>query len=192
MLKKQLAMENNNLPAGLMDRSIEIWSTGHDVYFLFDGKRIRYEDAPPSLIRKFKNDMAKHPEMIKILRLMGFISLRDQLKQYLKCRYGNFDHIPDFDHHGNSNPDHFNCGHRGHCPYEGKLCARIMVEHGYLTPREVEIVKLVGCDLPDKQISGILRMSPNTLKNHKVNIMQKSGLHSQVGIAVFAVQHNLL
>lgn len=42
-----------------------------------------------------------------------------------------------------------------------------------LTPREQEIVALVACNLPNKEIARRLRLGPATIKNHVHNILQK-------------------
>jgi DNA-binding CsgD family transcriptional regulator len=59
-----------------------------------------------------------------------------------------------------------------------------------LTPREREVLKLVGQGKTSKQIADILNLSVFTVSNHRKHICRKLGVHSTAQLVAFAVKHN--
>lgn len=54
-----------------------------------------------------------------------------------------------------------------------------------LTPREREVVELIGDGLSNKAIAKATGISPHTVKSHVRNIMDKLALHTRLEIAAF-------
>lgn len=107
------------------------------------------------------------------------------------CRYGGFDDKADISKHTHTT-EYYDCGERGRCPVEGKLCKHVQAENGCLTPREIDVIKLIAQDLADKQIADMLNISVNTANQHRVNIKQKIGCNTKVGICRFAVEKRII
>jgi DNA-binding NarL/FixJ family response regulator len=61
-----------------------------------------------------------------------------------------------------------------------------------LTEREVEVLRLVAQGMSNRDISGALFISENTVKNHVRNILEKLHLHSRMEAVMYAVRENLL
>lgn len=114
-----------------------------------------------------------------------------RLEKFVSCRFGGFDDQPDIDVNDNTTPEYFDCSQRGSCPVEGKLCKHIKASEGFLTPREIEFIKLISQDLADKEIADKLGISYHTATTHRTNIQHKIGANSKVGIATFAIQKNI-
>ena len=55
-----------------------------------------------------------------------------------------------------------------------------------MTPREREIVELIGDGLSNKELATRLGVAAHTVKSHVRNIMEKLALHSRLQIAVYA------
>ncbi len=49
-----------------------------------------------------------------------------------------------------------------------------------LTSRECEIIELIGQGHPSKQIADALKISTNTVNNHRASILSKLGAHSAI------------
>ena len=60
------------------------------------------------------------------------------------------------------------------------------IEAVRLTPRERQIVELIGDGLSNKRIALDLEIAPETVKSHVRNIMEKLALHSRLQIAAYA------
>ena len=61
-----------------------------------------------------------------------------------------------------------------------------------LSPRELEITKLVGEGQTNKEISEKLHLSVGTVKNHITQILQKTDLRDRTQLAIYAVKHDLM
>lgn len=60
-----------------------------------------------------------------------------------------------------------------------------------LTPREVEIVKLIMEELSSEEIADKLFISKRTVDTHRKNIIQKTNTRTIVGLLKFAIENNL-
>ena len=60
-----------------------------------------------------------------------------------------------------------------------------------LTPREVEVLSLLGEGMGDREIAETLSISERTAGNHVQHAMQKIGVDSRTAAAVFAVRHHI-
>jgi DNA-binding CsgD family transcriptional regulator len=61
-----------------------------------------------------------------------------------------------------------------------------------LTPREVEVLRLLARGLSNKQIGAELVISPKTARNHIDHIYAKVGTSTRAAAGLFAVRHGLL
>jgi len=61
-----------------------------------------------------------------------------------------------------------------------------------LTPREVEILKLICEGKSNKEIAGELELSANTVAVHRANIMDALGIHKTAELVVYAIRHGLV
>lgn len=61
-----------------------------------------------------------------------------------------------------------------------------------LSKREVELVELFCDGLTIKEIAQELEISPKTVNNHKLNIMQKLGFHSNIELIKYAIKRGII
>jgi PAS domain S-box-containing protein len=61
-----------------------------------------------------------------------------------------------------------------------------------LTPREREILNLMIEGRGTREMSQILSISPNTVRNHVQNILQKFNVHTRLEAVSFAIKQNLI
>jgi DNA-binding CsgD family transcriptional regulator len=60
-----------------------------------------------------------------------------------------------------------------------------------LTPREREIIILICEEYSNKQIAGILNISPWTVETHKKSIREKTASLTVVGVVKYALLNNI-
>jgi predicted ATPase/DNA-binding CsgD family transcriptional regulator len=60
-----------------------------------------------------------------------------------------------------------------------------------LTPRELDVLRLLVEGMSDREIAGALSISERTAGNHVQHAMQKIGVESRTAAAIFAVRHDL-
>lgn len=184
---------NQKLPAGLMDKGVEFYYWEREIWCLYGGRTIPFDEIPEHILDMVESDMVRYPEAIKALTAWDIIDRMEMLRQYILCRFGGFDNEPDIDANGNIEyTEYFDCGKRGKCNMEGKLCPQIAVATGYLTKQEVKVVRLTGLGKSNSEIAGELDISEETVKTHMQNIQQKCGFASKLEISAFAVRKNLV
>jgi DNA-binding CsgD family transcriptional regulator len=123
---------------------------------------------------------------------LGITEDKARLNKFGICRYGGFDDKADIKNDLSTTHEYYDCGQRGSCMVEGKLCKHVQANNGYLTPREIDVIKLIANDMADKQIADKLDISINTANQHRVNIQHKIGCNSKVGICRFAIEKRIL
>lgn len=75
---------------------------------------------------------------------------------------------------------------------EKKTVQRPVFRQANLSEREREILLLVCQELTNKEIGARLSISENTVRNHKVSIMEKVGCDNVIGLVRFAYDTGLL
>lgn len=60
-----------------------------------------------------------------------------------------------------------------------------------LTPRELEVLRLIVDGLTNREIAEKLFISIKTVQAHRGNMMEKLGLHDRVELVKFAIRHGL-
>jgi DNA-binding NarL/FixJ family response regulator len=61
-----------------------------------------------------------------------------------------------------------------------------------LTQRELQLLRELAAGKPNREIARALGLSPKTVSTHRMHILAKLGLHSNVELARLAFEHNLL
>ena len=69
---------------------------------------------------------------------------------------------------------------------------RVAPAASLLTPRELEILRLIVDGRENSEIAEILVISPSTAKNHVAHVLDKLGMHNRVQAAVYAVRSGLV
>lgn len=181
------------LPAGLMDKGVEFYFHQGEIWCLTGGQPVPFNRIPPAILNIVDEDMAKHPDAVRALLAWDLHTREEMLRQYILCRFGGFDLEPDITAEGViEHTEYFDCGKRGTCSMEGKLCPAIKVENGYLTKKELEVVKYTGQGKANCEIAALMHISEETVKSHMQNIQQKCGFSSKLEVTAFAIKKNLL
>ena len=61
-----------------------------------------------------------------------------------------------------------------------------------LTPRELEVVKLVAEAHTSAEIAALLVISPKTVERHRENVMAKLGMRDRVELTRYAIRRGLV
>lgn len=75
---------------------------------------------------------------------------------------------------------------------EKTILPRPLFKQVVLTEREKEILLLICAELTMKEIGQRLFLSENTVRNHRVNIMEKIGVNNIVGLVKYAYEIGLV
>ena len=61
-----------------------------------------------------------------------------------------------------------------------------------LTPREVEVLKLIACGHSGKQIAEKLGIAFRTARSHRSNLMEKLDVHDTASLVRYAIRTGLI
>ncbi len=61
-----------------------------------------------------------------------------------------------------------------------------------ITPREIEIIKLICQEYSSEDIGNFLFIEKRTVESHRTNIMKKTKSHNIIGIVLYALKHKLI
>lgn len=61
-----------------------------------------------------------------------------------------------------------------------------------VTPRELEVIRLIAQELSTSEIAERLFLSTGTVETHRHNILRKLGVKNSIGIIKYAMQHKLV
>lgn len=182
----------HRIPAGLEDDGVEFYFHKGEIKCLHNGKRYSWHEFPKEIIDRIDQDMTEHPEAIKALLDWDLNTREEMIRQYIICRFGGFDNEPDIDAQGNiDHTEFFDCGRRGRCTHEGKLCTSIKAPHGNITKQELKVLRLVARGLQNKEIADQLCISEDTVSTHNQNIQAKLGVSSKTEMVAFAIKKNI-
>jgi DNA-binding NarL/FixJ family response regulator len=61
-----------------------------------------------------------------------------------------------------------------------------------LTPREIDVLRLIATGFTNRQIAENLSISVRTVEGHRANLMSKLNLHGRVELVRYARENNLV
>lgn len=187
--------ENNHyhqLPAGIMigDKRTELFGcrSTKKVFFLNNGETRPFSQLSPRLKDVLINQYINDAQALKDLK---HLPQAVALEQFAFCVYGAADSTPDFSEDGLTlSDDNFICSNNCSClKWKSKS---ITIDGQSLTVRQIEIVKLLASDLPDKMIASQLGIAIPTLDSHKTKLFQKFKVQSKTGLITKAINQKII
>jgi len=148
----------DKLPSGLTptDHSIEIFADPENFgkcFWISEGKTNNFWELPLHIIDDLRDELSSDTKALKGLRLMGLSTEAGMLEQYNYCNRGKLDGVPDISTNGKLTKEYVECGRKGKCAGESKVCSPLLINGSRITFRELECLKLIGIGLTYKRIT---------------------------------------
>jgi len=169
--------------------AFEFFKIDGRLYYMSNGKQkeiITYSDIPSKVCDIVEESLIKNKHLMKGLMLIAGNNLENIILQFIKCRLSGNDAYSDVIN-GVLTEEFIDCEKRGNCIAEKCVC-----RFHNLTPKEIEVIKLIAAGYADKQIADILGMSEQTIPVHRKHIHEKLGTESKPQIVAFAFNHNII
>lgn len=162
--------------------------------FLIRIEFLAFEEWPAKIKLQIQTKLEADKSAQVALDILQIFDEQQRIKKFAYCRNGGFDNRADFTDQGEHNAEYFDCPNRATCQakVQKMLCRCFPAANGILTPREIELIKLICSDLSDKLIADQLGIAFDTAKNHRRNIEQKIGAYSKSGVVRFAYENGIV
>jgi DNA-binding CsgD family transcriptional regulator len=180
-------MRIGRLPAGLEDGGVEIYIYKGELRALYKGKTMAYDKLPLIIRSKFCRRLFK--DFTACLSLQNDFLLTDpkeMLNMWLRCNFGAFSNNRDMDYDGSIHPHAYDCGNRGKCPGEGKVCSYPSGQNGTLAKCEAHVYFMHIKGKVNKEIADELNISESTVETHLQRIRLKLGCNNCREVMKFA------
>jgi DNA-binding CsgD family transcriptional regulator len=185
---------DNQLPAGLLNHHYEFFA-GPDLhgYCLTSGQVVHFDDFDEQLLIVIELQIAEYPIKVRAIHEMGITGRINVIRQFLVCNYGGFDHLADMIDGQLQATEYWPCPKRSTCAFNGIICDGVKTATGeFLSPREIQVTKLIAAGHLDKEIGLHLNIKLNTVTTHTKNIRRKTGLYRKADITGFAYKNNIV
>lgn len=166
----------NSLPAGLDDRSVELFAMNDVPMALYNKRIICFWDLPRHIIESFRRYMDKKPNLQHYLKIDKIEDNTEKLERFVLLVFGKFDNNPDY-YKGDINPE-----------VDIYLAS---IAYG-LSDREIDILIRIAYGYSDKDIARELFISESTAAIHRHNIHRKINSRNAADITRFAYQQKIL
>ena len=186
---------SNRLYPGMIDNGIEFFvvdNDGEKLKVLQGQKIFDFEELSFSVIQMIKEEIEKNPIVQEHLLLMQPDSEFKRLKQFIACRFGGIDTVPDFLNGSSVEGDYWECPLRGNCQSEGIVCKAVKWQNKTLTPTEVKLMKLTVSSKTNETIADELNMAMGTFHQVKKFLYEKLGVQTKQEVAIIAMVLNLI
>lgn len=137
----------------------------------------------------------RYPEAFKALSDIYSQSIKNPryfsfqvVNRFIRCNFGEYNtQTIDVDFTGLFNFEEVPCPLRGECRWEGIICKPKLTTT--LTPREIEVAKLIKNGLKTSQIAEQLFISEHTVHRHRENIKAKIQANTMADIATYVTKN---
>lgn len=182
----------HQLPAGIMkgDLSTELFSdrATKKVFAVSNGNTISFDEINPKMRAQIFERLLNDDKAIESLK---HLSQKEATEHYAFCIYGAADPVADFCSKGVlQEADNFICS--DNCVCLNWKSKKMKIDGEVLTPRQLQIARLLATDLADKQIADQLNITLSTLDSHKKKLFEKCRVESKTGLAIKLIQHKII
>lgn len=168
------------LPAGLVDKNIELFEHDHQLKFLFSGSVFKMPKLSLEAREIALQDMLSNHKAYSMICAWGYIG-EEKLNKYLACRCGGFDTVPDINIETKTlNAEYWNCPKRGFCDGSGIVCTMPIGPGGKLSHRELEAINAIMDGTPMKVACQKINVRFNTFRAYLKSAYKKLGVHSNI------------
>ncbi len=111
------------------------------------------------------------------------------VRRFINCNFGELDNKLDITEGGSFQFEFVKCPLRCECRHKGCICNPKF--NTTLTPREIDVMKLIYARRSVEEIANSLYISIDTVKNHRKNALQRLRLKSTPDFIAYAYQNNM-
>lgn len=177
---------------GLDCSSIEFFNQDNKIKAFTKGKMVDFEDLPYTYHQILKDALVKEPETLKFLKEWHPESEMKVIEQFVKCRFGGLDFVPDIKNLELQTGEYWECPLRGSCKGEGLVCRSLSYNNHVLSNKEIKLLKLLPTSLTNEALCDEMEMPMGSFNLFKKELYQKLNIQTKQEAVVIAVRLNLI
>jgi DNA-binding CsgD family transcriptional regulator len=182
----------HRIPAGMIagDFSTELFGErkSKKVFGVSNGKTVPFDEINPKMRAQIFERLLDDEKAMEDLK---HLPQKEAIEQYAFCVFGAADSAADFSVDGIlQEAENFICS--DNCKCLNWKSKKIKIDGEILTPRQLEIVKLLASDLCDKQIADKLNICLSTLDTHKKHLFEKCNVLSKTGLVMKLIEQKII
>lgn len=170
--------QSANIPAGIFSGT-EIFTHSGEIYAIYNGSRILFQDLPSMEKRNFVEMYMKDKESQEFIRKQfGITGFESGFRQWLFCKFGALDGDPD-SINDQITPDTYNSAcQRIDCPGRGKICGSDIALKSY----EIATLRELKSGKTAKEIADSLCISEPAVKSRIEKLKNKFNVANAVAL----------
>ena len=182
----------HRIPAGIIagDFSTELFGERNSkkVFGVSNGKTVPFDEINPKMRAQIFERLLDDEKAMEDLK---HLPQKEAIEHYAFCVFGAADSDADFSVNGIlKEAENFICS--DNCKCLNWKSKKIKIDGEILTPRQLEIVKLLASDLCDKQIADKLNICLSTLDTHKKHLFEKCNVLSKTGLVMKLIEQKII
>lgn len=185
-------MTNIQLPAGLFDSNVELFSKNGQAMAIYKGEIKSVFDLPADLLTVLYTDLLNNDAAIIALNEENYTTKQEMLSKYIECRFGELDHVPDIVNGEIKAHEFVSCSLRGSCKMEGLVCLPINYNGQPLTDFELKLIDELATENTIPVMAENLGVCKNTLEFRKKILFNKLNVQSRARLVAVAFEQNLI
>lgn len=180
------------LPGMLCD-AVEFFNNGQNVKVIMNGVIKRFNELPTPIYQLLNEEMHRNTAALEILKEWHPDSESAQIEEFTRCRYGDLGSEGDLIDGKFGPPEFWDCPKRGTCKGEGIICALPNYQGKKLSPKEVQLLKLITTPMTNEAIASDLTLALGSFHQLKQKLYAKlGGIQTKQEATLRALELNII
>lgn len=177
---------------GMLNNSTEFFNSENGLMFINNGQVKSFFDLPFAII-KILTEAISNDLPAKVLLNDWFPNQKmKQLEQFISCRFGGLDHIPDLNDGVLQDGEYHDCPRSGMCAGEGIICKLPSYNGHQFSKVEIKVMQLSTTEMTNEVIADTLMLPLGSFHKIKSIIHETIGAVTKQGITKFAQMRNII
>ncbi len=177
---------------GITANGIEFFEKEGEIKMIHQGEVKDFLEIPHLVLGILKSEINKNAPVKQALEETHPDSEIRQIKQFIECRFGGLDSVPDILDNELQPAEYRNCPVRKACTLKGTLCSKFQYNGHILEWEEIELVQLLSTNMKNEVIAQELNIPLGTFHAMKKRLYEVFQVSTKQEITQISMLLNLI